>query len=133
MRYYLNVHQLHKCHMEQLDYLATKFLKNWLHIQKQGVTDTAIFHPYMLDVKPPSQIYLEAHASTLALITTKVDPLVNHVVNSRLEQESLWKALNYKNVHNMREENIQKNIITNPSEETTPNNLIINARLQRKQ
>ena len=84
MRYYLNVHQLHKCHMEKIDMVAKTFLKNWLGIQKHGMTDTAIFHPYMLGLKTPSQFYLEAHASTFAMIKTKGDPLVNHAVNSRL-------------------------------------------------
>ena len=90
MRYYLNVHQLHQCHMDKLDSVAKTFLKKWLGIQKHGVTDTAIFHPYMLGLKTPSQVYLEAHASTLAIIKTKGDPHVNHAVNSRLERESGW-------------------------------------------
>ena len=88
MRYYLNVHQLHQCHMNQLDSVAKTFLKKWLGIQKHGVTDSAIFHPYMLGLKTPSQVYVEAHASTLAMIKTKGDPLVNHAVNSRLERET---------------------------------------------
>ena len=33
-----------------------------LGIQKHGVTDTAIFHPFMLSLKSPSQIYREAQA-----------------------------------------------------------------------
>ena len=130
MRYYLNVHQLHQCHMNQLDSLAKSFLKNWLQIQKHGVTDTAIFHPYMLGLQTPSQIYLEAHASTLAMIKTKGDPLVNHAVNSRLERESLWtrKHSTTKTVHKMWEEHIQKNPVNDPSLEQTPINMLRNVK-----
>ena len=97
--------------------VAKTFLKKWLGIQKHGVTDTAIFHQYMLAIKTPSQLYLEAHASTLAMIKTKGDPLVNHAVNSRLERESKWtrKHSTVKTVHNMWEENVKKSLVLNPS------------------
>ena len=64
----------------------------------------------MLGFKIPSQVFLEAHASTLAMIKTKGDPLFNHAVNSRLEREKGWtrKYSIIKTVHNMREENKNK-------------------------
>ena len=91
MRYYMNVHFMHKTHMEALDGIARKYLKTWLRIQKHGVSDAAIFHPYMLSIQAPSQLYKEAHAATHALIRTKGDVNVNHALDSRLERESLWK------------------------------------------
>ena len=57
IRFYFSIHQIHKSHKEQLDSLARSYLKKWLDIQKHGVTDAAIFHPYMLCVKAPSKLY----------------------------------------------------------------------------
>ena len=51
IRYYLSVHHIHKNHEEQLDSLARKYLKTWFKIQKNGVSDVSVFHPYMLGVK----------------------------------------------------------------------------------
>ena len=116
--------------MDKLDSVAKTFLKKWLGIQKHGVTDTAIFHPYMLGLKTPSQVYLEAHASTLAIIKTKGDPLVNHAGNSRLERESGWtrKYSTIKNVHNMWEANLEKNKADNPSNKTPLNSISVNVK-----
>ena len=62
MRYYFSVHQLHQTHMNQLDNSVKKYVKKWLDIQTRGVSDAAIFHPYLLGVKKTSQMYKEAHA-----------------------------------------------------------------------
>ena len=80
MRFYFSVHQLHNCHEEKLDALARSHLKVWLGIQKHGVMDTAIFHPYILNIKAPSQVYNEAHAGSYAIIRCKGDKLVNHAL-----------------------------------------------------
>ena len=81
MRYFLSVHQMHQTHMEKLDAVARKHIKTWLGIQTHGVSDAAIFHPYMLKTKMPSQLYLEAQAGSYAMIRSKGDILVNHAVN----------------------------------------------------
>ena len=94
LRYYFSVHQIHKTHEEKLDALARLYLKKWLGIQKHGVTDTAIFHPYMLGLKAPSHLYKEAHAGNHAIVRTKGDPIVNHALDSRLEREEAWKLKN---------------------------------------
>ena len=91
IRYYMSVHHIHKTHEEQLDSLARKYLKMWFKIPKNGVSDVSIFHPYMLSMKTPSQLYKEAHASTYSMIRIKGDHLVNHALDSRLERESQWK------------------------------------------
>ena len=54
-----------------------KYLKKWYNIQKNGVTDISIFHPYLLGIKAPSQIYQEAHSSTYTMIRLKGDKVVN--------------------------------------------------------
>ena len=76
--------------MEQIDFLAKKYLKTWMGIQKHGVTHASIFHPLMLGIHMPSQTYKEAHASTYAMIKLKGDAVVNHAIESRLERESKW-------------------------------------------
>ena len=90
LRFYFSVHHIHKTHEDQLDSLARLYLKKWLGIQKHGVTDTAIFHPYMLNMKTPSQLYKEAHAGNYAMIRTKGDIIVNHALDSRVEREETW-------------------------------------------
>ena len=94
LRFYFSVHQIHKTHEEKLDFLAKQYLKKWLGIQKHGVTDTALFHPYMLGLKAPSQVYKEAHAGNHAIVRTKGDTTVNHAIDSRLEREEAWKRKN---------------------------------------
>jgi hypothetical protein len=107
MRYYMSVHQMHKTHMDKIDALARKYIKSWMGIQSHGVTDASIFHPYMLGVKMPSQVYLEAHAGNYAMVRLKGDPIVNHAVDSRLERESEWtkKHSTVNTVHTMWKEN----------------------------
>ena len=83
LRFYFSVHQIHKTHDQKLDALARQFLKKWLGIQKHGVTDAAIFHPYMLGLKSPSLIYKEAHAGNHAIVRTKGDIAVNHALNCK--------------------------------------------------
>ena len=90
LRFYFSVHHMHQTHEDKIDALARLYLKKWLGIQKHGVTDTAIFHPYMLNLKAPSQIYKEAHAGNYAIIRTKGDDIVNHALDSRLEREAAW-------------------------------------------
>ena len=44
-----------------MDNLAKKFLKSWLSFPKRGATDLGVFHPQLLGIKYPSQVYLESH------------------------------------------------------------------------
>ena len=90
LRYYFSVHQIHQTQMNEMDNLAKIFLKKWLGFQKHGVSDVAIYHPLMLGIKDPSQMYMEAHASNHASMRTKGDQIVNHALNSRLEREERW-------------------------------------------
>ena len=63
LRYHLTVHTVHKCHLEELDLLAQRYLKKWLGIPSRGCTSAGIFSPLLLGVKPVSQVYLEGHMS----------------------------------------------------------------------
>ena len=90
MRYFMSVNHKTKTHMDKLDNMGRQYLKLWLRIPKHGVTDASIFHPYMLNIKTPSQLYKEAQASTYAMIRIKGDNIVNHALDSRIERESHW-------------------------------------------
>ena len=121
MRFYFSVHQLHQGHEDMLDALARSYLKRWLGIQKYGVTDTAIFHPYMLNIKTPSQVYNEAHAGNYAIVRSKGDEIVNHALDSRIERESAWtrKHSTVVAMHTMWKDNIEQNRIEPAHEDDT--------------
>ena len=121
MRYYLSVHQLHKTHMNDLDDIVRKNIKSWLNIQTRGVSDVALYHPYMLGTKLPSQMYTEAHAGTYAMIRVKGDPLVNHALDSKLERESAWtrKHSTVSNMQQMWNKNLKENKVDKPSQDIT--------------
>ena len=63
LRYHLTVHTVHKCHLEELDMVAQRYLKKWLGIPSRGCTSAGIFSPLLLGVKPVSQVYMEGHMS----------------------------------------------------------------------
>ena len=129
LRFYFSVHQIHQGHEDKLDTLARSYLKKWLGIQKHGVTDTAIFHPYMLNIKTPSQVYNEAHAGTYAIVRSKGDVIVNHALDSRLERESAWtrKHSTTVSMQQMWQDNIEQNRLQPPYEEDTFANKRTNA------
>ena len=58
LQFHFAVHNIHKTHLDLLDASARKFLKSWLGFPKRGATDLGIFHPNILGVKYPSQVYL---------------------------------------------------------------------------
>ena len=58
MRYHLSVHNLHKVHLDALDMLVKTYIKKWLNIPSRGVSDIGLFHPYMLNIKQPSTMYI---------------------------------------------------------------------------
>ena len=90
VRYHFSIHHIQQVHIDKLDTIARSYLKKWLQIPKNGCTDLAIFHPFLLGLKTPSQIYKEGHAGNYALMRFKGDKLVNHALDSRLEREQQW-------------------------------------------
>ena len=60
LRYHLTVHSLNKCHLEELDLLAKKFLKKWLGLPSRGATSEGIFSPLLLGVNPSLKPTLKA-------------------------------------------------------------------------
>ena len=122
MRYHLSVHDVHKIHLDKLDTVAKKYLKKWLHIPSHGASDIAIFHPYLLSVKTPSQLYIEGHAGNYALMRIKGDQTVNHTLDSRLERESCWrnKSSTIVQCHQILEQNISNDTLFIPSNLNCP-------------
>ena len=120
LRYFMSVHRIHKTHEEKLDSLAKKYLKKWYNIQKNGVTDISIFHPYLLGIKAPSQVYQEAHTSTYTMIRLKGDKVVNQALDSRLGRESAWtnKSSTIVKADGVFKKNIENKKITFPTEES---------------
>ena len=91
MRYHFSIHQLHETHLGKLDQLSKSYLKKWLNFPTRGVSDIGIFHPYLLKVKQPSQLYLEGHVSKMFLMRMKGDATVNACIDSKIEREKCWK------------------------------------------
>ena len=92
MRYHLSIHSLHQTHLDGLDMISKTFLKKWLNFTTRGVTDLGIFHPYLLNVKQPSHIYLEGHTNNMLLMRLKGDTTVNACLDSQIERENAWKG-----------------------------------------
>ena len=77
LRFHLSVHNIHQTHIDILDNLASKYLKKWLDIPSRGATNLALFHPLLLGIKLPSQMYLEGHMSNfLNIQLASRDPVV---------------------------------------------------------
>ena len=91
MRYHLSIHDMHKTHLDGLDKVARTFVKKWLNFPTRGVTDVGIFHPYLLNVKQPSHLYHEGHASNMLLMRLRRDATVNACIESKIERERQWK------------------------------------------
>ena len=90
LRFHLSVHSIHQTHLDKLDHLARQFLKSWLKFPTRGVTDLSIFHPYMLGVKPPSQVYLEGHAGNYLNSMVRGDPVVKEAMAVAVDREEVW-------------------------------------------
>ena len=120
--YHFSVHDVHKTHLEKLDSIARKYLKKWLRIPSHGASDIAIFHPYLLRVKAPPQLYIEGHAGNYTLMRIKGDPIVNHTLDSRLERESCWtnKSSTIVQCQQLLEQNIENDNIFIPSSSNCP-------------
>ena len=77
LRFHFSVHNIHQTHLDELDHLASTFLKRWLDIPSRGVTILGLFHPLLFGIKLPSQMYLEGHMSNfLNIKVASKDPVV---------------------------------------------------------
>ena len=90
------------CHIADMSgpqlelYVCILFIKKWLGIPARGVTDVAIFHPYMLNVKQPSALYLEGHAGNHTSMKLKGDSVVKAALDSQVTRESQCTAVDQK-------------------------------------
>ena len=90
LRFHLSVHSIHKTHLDKLDHTAKIFLKKWLGFPSHGVTDLSIFHPYLLGVKPVSQVYMEGHMASYINSTILADSTVVDALKCAVEREEAW-------------------------------------------
>ena len=92
LRFHLSVHDLHRTHLDVLDQLAASYLKKWLGIPSRGVTNLGLFHPHLLDLKLPSQTYMEGHIGNfLNIKLSSSDPVVKEALECQLSREGKWK------------------------------------------
>ena len=84
LQFHFAVHNIHKTHLDILDGLARKSLKIWLGFPKRGATDLGIFHPIIMGVKYPSQVYLESHMANYINLQLSQDPVVKEATSCQL-------------------------------------------------
>ena len=70
---------------------AKKYIKSWMNIPSRGVTELTFFHPHLLGIKPPSQLYFEGHAGNYINSRIKGDTVVNAALDSALNREKQWE------------------------------------------
>ena len=63
MHCHLTVHTVHQTRLNELDMTRQRYLKKWLGIHTHGRTSLGLFSPYLLGIKPVSQVYLDGHFS----------------------------------------------------------------------
>ena len=90
LRYHFSIHTIHQTQLDKLDMLANKYLKKWSEIPARGCTNLAVFHPHLMGIKSPSQLYLEGHAGNLLMCQLKADSNVQLAIESQLSRESVW-------------------------------------------
>ena len=90
LRYHLTVHNLHQCHLEELDMLAQRYLKSWLGLPSRGATSAGIFSPLLLAVKPVSQVYLEGHLGAYINSNLVADSDTREALRCAEEREGAW-------------------------------------------
>ena len=90
LQFHFTVHNIHQTHLDIMDNLAKKFLKSWLSFPKRGASDLGIFHPQLLGIKYPSQVYMESHMGNHISLQLSKDPLVKEATACQLEREGAW-------------------------------------------
>ena len=96
-------------------------MKKWLNIPSRGVTNASLFHPYLLNIKQPSQVYHEGHTGNLALMQIKGDKTVQACIQSKLQRESRWtnKSSTVCKSYKIIAQIVAKNAVQTTQERTT--------------
>jgi len=87
IRFLLTVHDLPITHLEKLDAVADKYLKNWAGLPRCATTAILHFNT-TLDIKNISTLYKETHAVTRASTRLSGDSRVNLIIDNKLVRES---------------------------------------------
>ena len=72
--------------MVALDMIVRGFIKKWLNIPSRGVTDVGLLHPYLLNIKQPSSLYMSNHIN----MKMKGDCVVNAAIMSQVSRDAQW-------------------------------------------
>ena len=88
IRFHLAVNDVCASHLDRLDDVVKRYVKQWLGIPHPGTLAFA-FMPNGLDIMSPSRLYREAHLSA-HIFKDEGGPLVNACIDSRVERESDW-------------------------------------------
>ena len=90
LRFHLSVHNIHKTHLAQLDATARRYIKQWLDFPSRGASDISLFHPGIIGLKQPSQLYLEGHLGAHIQSSILGDPDTQEAIKNRLARERQW-------------------------------------------
>ena len=90
IRFLLTVHTLNKTHLDKLDVLTGKYLKNWLGIPSRGANLAIVHLPQGLNIPRLSDIYRQSQTLAYSRSRAKADHVVNHAIDSTIERESQW-------------------------------------------
>ena len=90
IRFLLTVHTLNKTHLDKLDVLTGKYLKNWLGIPSRGANLAIVHLPQGLNILRLSDIYRQSQTLAYSRSRAKADHVVNQAIDSTIERESQW-------------------------------------------
>ena len=87
LRFHLTVHNVHQSHLDELDAIARRLLRKWLEFPTRRVSDTSIFHPSILGIQRPSQVYLYGLVGAHLQSRLLCDPVTKEALQSRMAME----------------------------------------------
>ena len=90
VRFLLTVHYIQRVHLKALDDITRQYIEKWIKYPKHGVNDLVLYHPLSLDIKQPSQKYLEGHLATYINARENADDDVQDALDNKLVRESQW-------------------------------------------
>ena len=88
-RFLLTVHTLPTTHLKKLDTLVDKWTKHWAGLPRSA-TNAIIHMKEGLDIPNVSEVYIEAHNTSLARTRPQGDMIINHVIDHTLHREERY-------------------------------------------
>ena len=89
-----------------------KNIKVWLGFPSRGVTNLSITHHKSLDVKLPSNLYLQAHMNSFISMTLgSKDELIKKNIVNQIKREEKWGSHQFSTVNWC--QSVMDNLLTN--------------------